>query len=76
MLEAILGMANIDPALLAKVMPIVLLVMACLSGAAVILRGIAKFTASDKDDKASGIVDKILGYAHKLIDIVSGNVKH
>ena len=76
MLEAILGMANIDPALLAKVMPIVFLVMAILSGAAMILRGIAKFTASDKDDKAASIMDKVIGYAQKLVDILSGNVKH
>jgi hypothetical protein len=41
-----------------------------------ILRAVAKFTASDKDDKASGIVDKIISYAPKLVDILSANIKH
>ena len=75
-MEALLQMVNIDPALLSKVVPIVLVVMGCLSGLAVALRAIAKLTASEVDDKAVSFLDKALAVGQKIVDFLSGNVKH
>lgn len=75
-LEPLLKLVNIDPALLAKIGPIVLLVMGCLSGVAVILNAFAKFFNKGGLGKASGIIGKINEYLQKLNDFFSGNVKH
>jgi len=75
-MEQLLSLVNINPALLAQIGPIVILVMGILSGSAVILNAIAKFTKTDADDKASGVLAKVIAAGQKLVDFFSGNVKH
>lgn len=75
MLE-ILSLLSIDPALLAKVAPIVILVMGCLSGCYMILEAVSKFTKSESDDKALGIFKKALDIFKKVTDFFSANIKH
>lgn len=75
-MEQLLGIINIKPELLAQIGPIVILVMGILSGLAVILNAIAKFTKTDADDKASGVLGKVIAAGQKLVDFFSGNVKH
>lgn len=75
-MDSLLQLVNVDPALLAKIFPIVLLVMGVLSGVSVILNAISKFTATDADDKAASFVGKIVEYGKKVVDFFSGNVKH
>lgn len=75
-MDSLLGLINVDPALLAKIAPIVILVMGILSGLALILNAVAKFTKTDADDKAAGVVQKIIAAGQKVVDFLSGNVKH
>lgn len=75
-MDSLLSMINIDPSLIAKIVPIVVLTMGILSGSAMILNAVAKFTATDADDKAAGVVAKIIAVGQKLVDFLSGNVKH
>lgn len=75
-MELLNGILNLDPALIAKVLPIMLLVNGCLAGVAMIISAIVKFTASKSDDKVADISNKVAGYAQKLVDILMGNVKH
>lgn len=75
-MELLNGILNLDPALIAKVLPIILLVNGILAGIAMIISAIVKFTASKSDDKVGEIGNKVAGYAQKLVDILMGNVKH
>lgn len=75
-MEQLLSIININPTLLAQIGPIVILVMGILSGAALMLNAIAKFTKTDADDKAVGILGKVIAAGQKLVDFFSGNVKH
>lgn len=75
-MDSLLSILNLDPSLMAKVVPIVVLVMGCLSGAAVILKAVAKVTKSDADDKAASLLDKAISLGQKVVDFLSGNVKH
>ena len=75
-MDLILQLLSIDPALMAKIVPIVLLVLGCLSGVAMILHAVAKVTKIDADDKAVSILDKGLAVLQKIVDFLSGNVKH
>lgn len=76
-MDALLQLVNIKPEMLAQIGPIVLLVMGCLSGIAVILNAFAKFFAGNKGlGTASGIMGKAVALLQKLNDILSGNVKH
>jgi len=72
----ILNLIHVDPALLAKIFPIVVLSMGILSGCAVILKSVAKFTKTDADDKAVGFVDKAIAIGQKVVDFLSGNIQH
>lgn len=76
MLDSLFSLLNVDPALLAKILPIVVLSMAILSGISVILNAVAKFTPGKGDDQAAGFLDKMIAFAQKLVDFISGNVKH
>lgn len=76
MLDSLFSLLSIDPALLAKILPIVVLCMGILSGLAMVLDAVAKFTKTDADDKAVGFVGKGIDFLKKLIDFISGNVKH
>lgn len=76
MLDSLFGLLNIDPVLLSKILPIVILCMGILSGLAMVLNAVAKFTKTDADDKAVGIVGKVLELLKKIVDFMSGNVKH
>lgn len=75
-MDALLQLVNIDPALLAKIGPIVLLVMGCLSGIAVILNAFAKFFSNGAVGKAGSLMGKAVELLQKLNDFLSGNVKH
>lgn len=75
-MEQLLALVNIKPELLAQVGPIIILVMGILSGCAVGLSAIAKFTKTDADDKAAGVLAKVIAAGQKLVDFFSGNVKH
>lgn len=75
-MEGLLQLLNIDPALIAKLFPAMLLVMGILSGLAMILNAVAKFTKTDADDKVAGFVGKGIAYCQKVIDFFSGNIKH
>lgn len=72
----IIAALNIDPALFAKILPIVLLTMGILSGISIVLNAIAKATKSEGDDKLAAKLQKILGFGQKIVDFISGNVKH
>ena len=76
MLDSLFALINVDPALLGKILPIMVLSMAILSGISVILNAIAKFTPGKGDDQAAGLLDKVIAFAQKLVDFISGNVKH
>lgn len=76
MLDSLFALINIDPALLAKILPIMILCMGILSGLAMVLDAVAKFTKSDADDKAVGFVAKAIDFLKKFVDFISGNVKH
>jgi hypothetical protein len=75
MLE-ILSMFNIDPEMLMKVGPIVVLVMGCLSGLYMILDTVSKFTKSDADNKIVAVMAKVMDVMKKIADFFSGNMKH
>lgn len=75
-MDIMLSLLNIKPELIGSILPIVILTMGCLSGVATILAAISKFTKTDADDKASGTFGKIIEAGQKLIDFLSGNVKH
>jgi hypothetical protein len=76
-MESLLALVNIDPALLAKIGPIVLLVMGCLSGVAVILNAFANFFNKKASlGKVAAVMAKINEYLQKINDFLSGNVKH
>lgn len=75
-MDLILQLLSIDPALMAKIVPIVLLVLGCLSGVAMILHAVSKVTKTDADDKAVSILDKSIAILQKIVDFLSGNVKH
>jgi hypothetical protein len=75
-MEMLQGLINLDPALIGKVLPIMLLINGCLAGLAMILNAVVKFTKSSSDDKAGSIANKVVGYSQKLVDILMGNVKH
>lgn len=66
----------LDPAMIAKVLPIIILVNGCLAGLAIILNAVAKYTKSDADDKAASIFAKVLGGLQKIVDMISANPKH
>ena len=72
----LLNLVNVSPELLAKVVPIVLLTLGCMSGLSMMLNAIAKFTENKADDKVADIVAKLLSRLQKLVDLLSGNVKH
>mgnify|MGYP001203933758 CR=1 FL=1 len=76
MLDSLFSLLSIDPALLAKILPIIVLCMGILSGLAMVLNAVAKFTKGPGDDKAAGILGKVIEFMQKLIDFISGNVKH
>lgn len=69
-------MELLDPSMIAKVLPIMILVNGCLFGAYKILEAVAKYTATDADDKAASVMGKVIGGIQKLIDIAMGNPKH
>lgn len=75
-MEQLLQIVNIKPELLAQIGPIVILVMGILSGLAMVLNAVAKFTKTDADDKAASVVAKVIAAGQKLVDFFSGNVKH
>lgn len=75
-MDQLLQLINVDPALIGKIVPIVVLVMGCLSGVGMILNAIAQFTPSDVDNKFAGIIAKVVEYLKKVVDFFSGNVKH
>lgn len=75
-MNQLLEIINIKPELLAQIGPIVILVMGILSGLALMLNAIAKFTKTDADDKAVGILGKVIAAGQKLVDFFAGNVKH
>ena len=75
-MDSLLQLAHIDPALLAKIFPIVVLSMGILSGFAVSLKALAKFTKTDADDKAASFIDKAIAIGQKIVDFLSGNIQH
>lgn len=66
----------IDPSMIAKVLPIIILVNGCLFGAYKVLEAVSKYTSTDADDKAVGVFGKVLGGLQKLLDAISANPKH
>jgi hypothetical protein len=76
LLNNLLQLVNIDPAMLAKILPIVVLSMGILSGAYMILDAISKFTKSDADNKFVAYFGKVIDFGKKLVDFFSGNQKH
>lgn len=76
MIDSLFALLSIDPALLAKILPIMILCMGILSGLAIVLNAIAKFTKGSGDDKAASIVEKVIAFLQKVVDFASGNVKH
>ncbi len=69
-------MDMIDPSLLLKVLPIIVLINGCLFGLYKILEAVSKYTSTDADDKAANIMGKVIGGIQKLIDVVMGNPEH
>jgi dimeric dUTPase (all-alpha-NTP-PPase superfamily) len=76
LLNNLLQMVNVDPALFAKIMPIVVLSLGILSGVYMILDAISKFTKSDADNKIVAYFGKVIDLGKKLVDFFSGNQKH
>lgn len=75
-MDAIIQLLKIDPAIFAKIIAIVLIINAVLSGLAATLHKVAEMTDNQGLDKADGIVQKIVFYAQKVVDFLSANVKH
>ena len=69
-------MEFLDPALIAKVLPIIVLINGCLFGLFKILEAIAAFTPSDTDNKIAGWLGKGVTALQKLIDIAGFNPSH
>lgn len=76
LLNNLLQMINVDPALFAKILPIVVLSMGILSGCYMILDAISKFTKTDADNKIVAVFGKVIDFGKKFIDFFSGNQKH
>lgn len=76
LLNNLLQMINVDPALFAKILPIVVLCMGILSGAYMILDAISKFTKTDADNKIVAGFGKVIEFGKKFVDFFSGNQKH
>lgn len=76
LLNNLLQMINVDPALFAKILPLVILSMGILSGCYMILDAISKFTKTDADNKLVAAFGKFMEFAKKFVDFFSGNNKH
>jgi hypothetical protein len=75
-MESLLQLVHVDPALLAKIFPIVVLSMGILSGIAVSLKAVASFTSTKADDAAASFLDKAIAIGQKIVDFLSGNIQH
>jgi hypothetical protein len=76
LLNNLLQMINVDPALLAKILPIVVLSMGIMSGIYMMLDAISKFTKTDADNKFVAYFGKVIEFGKKFVDFFSGNQKH
>ncbi len=75
-LSFILALLHIDVALIGKVLAIMLIINAALSGLSATLDAVSKMTATKADDKAAGVMSQIAGWAKKVVDFLSANNKH
>lgn len=75
-MEAIFALLKIDPIVFGKILIVLLIINVCLSAASRALEEISKMTASEADDKASGIVSKVAGYFKMVVDFLSANRPH
>ncbi len=64
----------LDPALIAKVGLIMIMVNGCLLGAHKILESVAKFTETKADDKAAEVMGKIVGGLGKIVEVALGSL--
>ena len=66
----------LDPAMLLKILPIILLINGVMFGAYKVLEAISKFTKTDADDKAVGVFGKIIAGLQKIVDVIGMNPKN
>lgn len=75
-MELILKLMNIDPAQFSNFLPMIVLVMGLLSAVSMALSAIAKYSNNSASSGLVSVIGKVMEFGQKIVDFLSGNVKH